>query len=210
MTVARYIALSLISRYHCLDPTNRNISGLHCITVVMHISTEILLLVSLSAIFLFTRPVAHFKFLHRQLSLGIFCGGPGTPSHVNFQGPKQIWRSPPQMYITNSLILGGLLCPWNTQFRIANMPWSNSQAFTLGLHSQHCLTSNDHLTCIVRSCKGDRIWQMHAKLGRSRPQLAHSHSQRTEGPTTRNRLQRDLLITWDLYTGENLDSLPGW
>ena len=31
MTVARYIALSLISRYHCLDPTNRDISGLHCI-----------------------------------------------------------------------------------------------------------------------------------------------------------------------------------
>ena len=31
MTVARYIALSLISRYHCLDPTNRYISGLHCI-----------------------------------------------------------------------------------------------------------------------------------------------------------------------------------
>ena len=30
MTVARYIALSLISRYHCLDPTNRDISGLHC------------------------------------------------------------------------------------------------------------------------------------------------------------------------------------
>ena len=33
MTVARYIALSLISRYHCLDPTNRDISGLHCITI---------------------------------------------------------------------------------------------------------------------------------------------------------------------------------
>ena len=32
MTVARYIALSLISRYHCLDPTNRDISGLHCIS----------------------------------------------------------------------------------------------------------------------------------------------------------------------------------
>ena len=31
MTVARYIALPLISRYHCLDPTNRDISGLHCI-----------------------------------------------------------------------------------------------------------------------------------------------------------------------------------
>ena len=31
MTVARYIALSLISWYHCLDPTNRDISGLHCI-----------------------------------------------------------------------------------------------------------------------------------------------------------------------------------
>ena len=30
MTVARYIALSLISRYHCLDPTNCDISGLHC------------------------------------------------------------------------------------------------------------------------------------------------------------------------------------
>ena len=30
ITVARYIALSLISRYHCLDPTNRDISGLHC------------------------------------------------------------------------------------------------------------------------------------------------------------------------------------
>ena len=33
MTVARYIALSLISRYHCLDPTNRDISGLHCIGI---------------------------------------------------------------------------------------------------------------------------------------------------------------------------------
>ena len=33
MTVARYIALSLISRYHCLDPTNCDILGLHCITV---------------------------------------------------------------------------------------------------------------------------------------------------------------------------------
>ena len=32
MTDARYIALPLISRYHCLDPTNRDISGLHCIT----------------------------------------------------------------------------------------------------------------------------------------------------------------------------------
>ena len=31
MTVARYITLSLISRYHCFDPTNRDISGLHCI-----------------------------------------------------------------------------------------------------------------------------------------------------------------------------------
>ena len=31
MTDARYIALPLISRYHCLDPTNRDISGLHCI-----------------------------------------------------------------------------------------------------------------------------------------------------------------------------------
>ena len=30
MTDARYIALPLISRYHCLDPTNRDISGLHC------------------------------------------------------------------------------------------------------------------------------------------------------------------------------------
>ena len=34
MTDARYIALPLISRYHCLDPTNRDISGLHCITLV--------------------------------------------------------------------------------------------------------------------------------------------------------------------------------
>ena len=33
MTVARYIALSLISRYHCLDPTNRDISALHCNTI---------------------------------------------------------------------------------------------------------------------------------------------------------------------------------
>ena len=30
MTVARYIALSLISRFHCLDPTNRDISRVHC------------------------------------------------------------------------------------------------------------------------------------------------------------------------------------
>ena len=33
MTVARYIALSLISRYLSMDPTNRDISGLHCIRV---------------------------------------------------------------------------------------------------------------------------------------------------------------------------------
>ena len=33
MTDARYIALPLISRYHCLDPTNRDISGLHCTTL---------------------------------------------------------------------------------------------------------------------------------------------------------------------------------
>ena len=31
MTVTRYIALSLISRYLSMDPTNRDISGLHCI-----------------------------------------------------------------------------------------------------------------------------------------------------------------------------------
>ena len=31
-TLGGYIALSLISRYHCLDPTNRDISGLHCIS----------------------------------------------------------------------------------------------------------------------------------------------------------------------------------
>ena len=30
MTVARYIALPLISRYRCLDPTNCAISGVHC------------------------------------------------------------------------------------------------------------------------------------------------------------------------------------
>ena len=30
MTVARYIALSLISWYLSMDPTNRDISGLHC------------------------------------------------------------------------------------------------------------------------------------------------------------------------------------
>ena len=29
-TVTRYIALSLISRYHCLDPTSRDISRVHC------------------------------------------------------------------------------------------------------------------------------------------------------------------------------------
>ena len=34
MTDARYIALPLISRYHCLDPTNRDISGLHCIRLI--------------------------------------------------------------------------------------------------------------------------------------------------------------------------------
>ena len=33
MTVTRYIALSLISRYHCLDPTNHDISGLRCTMV---------------------------------------------------------------------------------------------------------------------------------------------------------------------------------
>ena len=31
MSVTRYIALSLISQYHCLDPTNRDISRVHCI-----------------------------------------------------------------------------------------------------------------------------------------------------------------------------------
>ena len=37
MTVARYIALSLISRYHCLDPANRYISRVHCIGPKPHI-----------------------------------------------------------------------------------------------------------------------------------------------------------------------------
>ena len=31
MTATRYIALPLISRYLCLDPTNHDISGVHCI-----------------------------------------------------------------------------------------------------------------------------------------------------------------------------------
>ena len=30
MTVARYIPLPLTSRYHCLDPINRDISRVHC------------------------------------------------------------------------------------------------------------------------------------------------------------------------------------
>ena len=30
MTDARYIALPLLSRYHCLEPTNRDISRVHC------------------------------------------------------------------------------------------------------------------------------------------------------------------------------------
>ena len=34
MTVGRYIALPLISRYHCLDPTNRDISRVHCTCVI--------------------------------------------------------------------------------------------------------------------------------------------------------------------------------
>ena len=33
MTVALYIALPLTSRYHCLDPTNRDISRVHCVSV---------------------------------------------------------------------------------------------------------------------------------------------------------------------------------
>ena len=33
MAVARYIALPLISRYLSMDPTNRDISGLHCIVM---------------------------------------------------------------------------------------------------------------------------------------------------------------------------------
>ena len=33
MAVARYIALPLISQYLSMDPTNRDISGLHCTTV---------------------------------------------------------------------------------------------------------------------------------------------------------------------------------
>ena len=37
MAVARYIALPLISRYLSMDPTNRDISGLHCISpLLMH------------------------------------------------------------------------------------------------------------------------------------------------------------------------------
>ena len=35
LTAARYIALSLISRYLSLDPYNRDISGLHCIWIPM-------------------------------------------------------------------------------------------------------------------------------------------------------------------------------
>ena len=36
MTVAWYIALPLISRYHCLDPTNRDILRVHCILTTAH------------------------------------------------------------------------------------------------------------------------------------------------------------------------------
>ena len=35
MTVARYISLSLILRYHCLDPTNCDILSVHCISCKM-------------------------------------------------------------------------------------------------------------------------------------------------------------------------------
>ena len=38
LTAARYIALSLISRYLSLDPKNRDISGLHCIMGASQIS----------------------------------------------------------------------------------------------------------------------------------------------------------------------------
>ena len=41
MTVVRYITLSLISRYHCLDPTNRDISGLHCISFHSHFASDV-------------------------------------------------------------------------------------------------------------------------------------------------------------------------
>ena len=34
MTVARYIVLPLISRYHCVDPTNRDIARVHCIKML--------------------------------------------------------------------------------------------------------------------------------------------------------------------------------
>ena len=36
LTAARYIALSLISRYLSLDPNNRDISGLHCTRIVIY------------------------------------------------------------------------------------------------------------------------------------------------------------------------------
>ena len=38
MTDARYIVLPLISRYHCLDPTNHDISRVHCIYIFQYSS----------------------------------------------------------------------------------------------------------------------------------------------------------------------------
>ena len=35
LTAARFIALSLISRYHSLDPNNRDISRVHCISTAL-------------------------------------------------------------------------------------------------------------------------------------------------------------------------------
>ena len=63
MTVARYIALSLISRYHCLDPTNRDISGLHCIDLPSNVdSLNIRLLMHLTELFLHCDLYQHFCF----------------------------------------------------------------------------------------------------------------------------------------------------
>ena len=56
MTVARYVALSLISRYHCLDPTNRDISGLHCIIIIIVIVIVIIIIIMIIMIIIIIIP----------------------------------------------------------------------------------------------------------------------------------------------------------
>ena len=80
MTVARYIALSLISRYHCLDPTNRDISGLHCTACAVIMRS------------VYNNGCLHkvaWRSLVRSL-LGTFCSINGCKTYVKARAGSQV------------------------------------------------------------------------------------------------------------------------